>query len=114
MSKVFAVCEPFKLKEGVPTKAVDLSTASEFGNVEILLNQTQSSVATVATVRTLQDKLKDFGEDDYILPLGDPVLIATVAMVASDINGGRVKYLKWDKKTQRYYSIQVDKSGKAQ
>lgn len=113
MSKVFAVCEPFKLVGGIPSKAVDLSPAIEYGELEVLLPHTQSLTVTVPTVQALNKKLEGFSDNDYILPIGDPILMSTVAMIASTKNGGRVKFLKWDKKLSRYYPIQVDISGKA-
>jgi len=111
--RVFAVCEPTHIIAGEPVKSVNLKPAIEYGDVHILLQNNQTMFATVPTIRTLRDKLHDFGDDDFILPVGDPVLMSMVAMVASDINHGRVNYLKWDKKARRYYSIQTDVHGKA-
>lgn len=113
MPKVFVVCEPLKNINGVLSKAMDLTPALEFGDIEILLPHAQSLMVTVPTVRALKEKLKDFSDMDYILPIGDPVLMSTVAMIAGDRNSGRVKFLKWDKRNSKYYPIQVDNTGKA-
>jgi hypothetical protein len=112
MSKVFVVCEPISRKEGIAK--MDLSPAAEYGELEVLLAHTQSLFAPVPTVRKLREKLENYSEDDYILPVGDPVLMSTVAMVAGEMNNGRVKFLKWDRILRRYIVIQVDISGAMQ
>ena len=110
MSKVYIVCEPVS-REGVAK--VDFSPAMEYGELEVLLSHSQSLLSPVPTIRKLRDKLENFGEDDYILPVGDPVLMSTVAMVAAHMNHGRVKLLKWDRIQRKYLVIQVDISGVA-
>ncbi len=109
---VFVVCEPVSNRDS--TSKFDLSPALEYGELEILLGHTQSLLAPVPTIRKLREKLKDFNDEDYILPVGDPVLMSTVAMVAGFFNYGRVKFLKWDRIQRRYLTIQVDTSGAAQ
>lgn len=90
---------------------MDLTPASEYGQLVILNPHSQSLFAPVPTVRRLLDKLETFTDNDYILPVGDPVLMSTVAMVAAKKNHGRVKFLKWDRIARRYIVIQVDSSG---
>ena len=92
---------------------MDLTPAESFGKVEILLPSSQSLLSPVPTIRSLKEKLRTFSDDDYILPVGDPALISTVAMVAGDINKGRVKFLKWDRGLRKYDVIQIDLSGRA-
>jgi hypothetical protein len=111
--RVFVICEPTHVIGGQTLKYINLAPAVEFGDIEILLPNNQSLFNTVPTVRTLREKLADFNDADFILPVGDPVLMSLVAMVASNINGGRVNFLKWDKKYKQYYSIQTDVYGKA-
>lgn len=111
--RVFAVCEPTHREGERIVASMDMTPATEFGRLEILLPTNQSLFSTVPTVRYLREKLADFSDDDFILPVGDPVLISMVAMVAADINKGRAQFLKWDKKTKKYYSIMVDAIGRA-
>lgn len=113
MGKVYVVCEPISLVAGIARPTVDLTPAAEFGDMEVLLPHSQSLLAPVPTIRVLKEKLRNFTDEDYILPVGDPVLMSTVSMVAAAQNGGRVKFLKWDKPMRRYFSILVDISGRA-
>lgn len=109
---VFVVCEPVSHKEG--SSKYDLSPAMEYGELEVLLGHSQSLLAPVPTIRKLREKLASFSDSDYILPVGDPVLMSTVAMIASNMNHGRVRFLKWDRIQRKYLIIQVDTSGVAQ
>ena len=111
MSKVYVVCEPVS-KDG--TGKMDFSPAMEYGELEVLLAHSQSLLAPVPTIRRLREKLETFSDEDYLLPVGDPVLMSTVAMVASYFNHGRVKFLKWDRIQRKYLAIQVDTSGAMQ
>mgnify|MGYP000367302151 CR=1 FL=1 len=112
MPRVFVVCEPVTKQGGTPR--MDLSPAMRYGELIVLLQHTQSLLAPVPTVRKLREKLADFCDDDYILPVGDPVLMSTVAMIAANANHGRVQFLKWDRIQGGYLCIRVDTSGRAQ
>ncbi len=114
MSKVYIVCEPAYKISDQTVKSMDLTPAREYGELEVLLPSSQSLLAPVPTVRILREKLKNFSDADYILPVGDPVLMSTVAMIAGEINNGKVTFLKWDKLIRKYITIQVDVYGRAQ
>jgi hypothetical protein len=113
MSKVFVVTEPITYKDGAPVPAFDISPALKYGDIVILTKHNHSMLASVPMIRHLREQLKDFSDDDYILPVGDPVTIASVAAVASDINKGYFKMLKWDKRERRYMVIEIDAWGKS-
>lgn len=110
---VYVVCEPTHSVGNMSRKSMDLTPAIEYGELCVLMPQSQSMLAPVPTVRTLKEKLRNFTDNDYILPVGDPVLMSTVAMIAAEQNGGKVKFLKWDRHMGKYFVIQVDTSGRA-
>lgn len=85
--------------------------ALKYGMLHTLLSSAASLMAPVPTVRLLREKLKDFDDGDYLLAVGDPTAIAAACMVASDVNHGRIKLLKWDGKYHEYYSTQIDVKG---
>jgi hypothetical protein len=39
----------------------------------------------------------DFTDDDFVVAIGDPVVIAVFTHAAAMVNSGRVKVLKWDR-----------------
>ena len=113
MSKVYCVTEPITYKDGKPEPLFDISPALKFGELEILAKHNNSMFASVPMVRHFREMLKDFSDDDYILPVGDPVTIATVAAIAADMNEGYFKMLKWDKKQRQYLVVEINAWGDA-
>ena len=101
-----------RLPDGTQQRKFDLSTAEQYGDVKVLLNGSQSVVSTVPVVRQLLEQLRTFNDDDYLLMIGDPSVMAMVSMIAYKYNGGRAKLLKWDRRQNKYLPIQIDVSGK--
>jgi hypothetical protein len=108
MSRVFCITEPIKIESGEPVPLFDLTPAYHYGDVEILLQSKQTGLNTTPIIQLLREKLQDFCDDDYILPVGDPTIIGIVSALVSDINQGRFKILKWEKRQRIYIPIQVD------
>jgi len=108
VSKVYCVTEPITFKDGQPIPLFDISPAIEYGELEILTRHSQSMIFSVPMVRALRDSLKNFSDEDYILPVGDPITIGAVCAIAADINGGFYKVLKWDKRTRKYMPIEIN------
>lgn len=114
MPKVFITQEKLRRNsEGQLVPEFDMTPALRFGDPEVLVPAGRALFAPVLTVRTIKEKLANFGDEDYLLTIGDPSIIAVAAMVASEINKGRVKLLKWDRQLQEYLPIQIDTSGRA-
>jgi hypothetical protein len=111
MSRVFVVTEPITYNNGIPVPLFDISPAREFGEIVVLSEHNQSMAASVPMVRMLREKMKDFGDGDYILPVGDPVVIATVAAIASDLNHGYFQMLKWNKRMRTYEVFKINAYG---
>ena len=49
-------------------------------------------------IRKLKQVLKDFNDKDYLLLIGDPSIIGVACSIASDINQGKFKMLKYDRR----------------
>lgn len=115
MSIVFVTHEPSKWDEAAQRQVplFNLAPASKYGTLEVLMPAGASLISTVPMVRTMRDKLAAFGDDDYLLPVGDPASIAAACAIAAEMNAGRVKLLRWDRKTREYMVIQLDTYGRA-
>jgi hypothetical protein len=114
MSYVFITQEKMRrnsLGELVPE--FDMTPALKFGQPKVLVPAGRALFAPVHTVRTIKEQLEGFSDDDYLLTIGDPSIIAVSAIVAAENNKGRVKLLKWDKLMRDYIAIQIDTSGRA-
>lgn len=93
----------------------DLSGAElEYGaDIRVLIPHGQSLVSSVPVVRQLNEQLRDFSEDDFLLPLGDPSIMAAAAAIAARNTNGKLKVLKWDRRQGRYLCVTLDLSGKS-
>lgn len=90
----------------------DLSSAREYGTLHVLIPHGQNLHSTVPVVRQLNERLRAFTEDDYLLPLGDPAIMAAAAAIAARNTNGRLKILKWDRRAGVYLPVPLDLSGK--
>jgi hypothetical protein len=89
----------------------DISTALEYGAVKVVLpiecqitdNPTQKGVA----IEIVEDTLRDFNDEDYLLLAGDPACIAICFTIAALNNNGHVRILKWDRLRESYYPVEI-------
>jgi len=93
---------------GMMVPRFDVTPAAVYGDIEFLTPAKTTALLPGPTVQTLKHKLRNFSDEDYILPAGDPTIIAMVCMVAAMMNRGRVKMLKWDRLTHAYITINID------
>ncbi len=101
MPRVFLVQEPIRrsASTGGPIPLFDLTPAKEFGDITTCLDwsDTKRGFDAEHVMDKLADALRDFGEDDFLLPAGNTVAIAMASMLASEFTEGRVKFLLWEK-----------------
>ncbi len=91
----------------------NVRSAEKFGDLKVVLPDNRQIVLSSGPLTfKLQQELKDFNDEDYLLLMGDPAIIAVAGAVVSDVNGGRFKVLKWDRDEKRYYDIEIDLRGK--
>jgi hypothetical protein len=91
----------------------DILSAEEYGElVSIIEPGYQLYISPEPIVEKVRSVLKNFNDDDYLLLIGDPSIIGVACAVASDINMGKLKVLKWDRRRERYYPIEFDITGR--
>ena len=91
----------------------NVRSAEKFGDLKVVLPDNRQIVLSSGPLTfKLQQELKDFNDEDYLLLMGDPAIIAVAGAVVSDVNGGRFKVIKWDRDEKRYYDIEIDLRGK--
>jgi hypothetical protein len=86
----------------------DLAPANIYGEVKELLSPTTKPFNPAPIIDELYIKLENFSDDDYIICIGNPILLAIAVTVASDINDGKVKLLQWHGKKEEYIAVDVD------
>lgn len=109
MSKVFIIQEPMKRDKetGEMVPMMNFKSAMDYGDLITCLPPGRVSLSPVPMVRKLVEALKDFSDDDYIVPVGDPTAIAAASAIAAKNNLGRLKILKWDRDYKRYIMVQL-------
>jgi len=87
----------------------NIRSAEKFGDLKVVLPDNRQIVLSAGPMSfKIRQELKDFNDNDYLLLMGDPAIIAVAGAVASDVNGGRFKILKWDRDEKKYYDIEID------
>lgn len=100
MSKVYVVQED-------PKK--NLAPAMKFGEIVIVCPFGQVNFDTAEITNVIAVKLEDFNEDeDYLLLVGDPTLIAICSAMVGLYTNGMFRILKWDRQEHIYYAINLD------
>ncbi len=107
--KVFVTQIPHRVNpsDGSLQPAFSIKTAGEFGEIDIMMSHKNAFFGTKDSSDELHEHLKNFDcENDSLLLLGDPALIAT----ACAILGRKFSYfsiLRWDKNLMRYTKSKV-------
>lgn len=114
IGKVFPVQMPKRWDEttGRSYDAIDISPATEHGEIQPPLFPGKLSFYTHTDVIEVGKLLKDFGPDDSILAIGDPAAIAMSAILAAEANQGSISVLRWERKRGGYVRITFDTRGK--
>ena len=87
---------------------IDYSDATSFGTLVYLFDQGDYNTASQLYVPKVHAELLDkYQPGDYLLLVGDPVLISLCFNAMSQLADGEVNCLKWDKVKSCYYAIKL-------
>lgn len=110
--KVFVTQVPSRrdVATGLWVPTVNIAPAEEFGEVVTLLPPGSQFFAAAETTRLIKQRLHDLGykPGDYLLPLGNPVIMAVASAIAARRSGGSLNVLVWDRQTSRYVPYELD------
>lgn len=87
----------------------DLTPAEEYGNIEYLLSPSAAPFKPDSVIADLVEGLRHFTKDDYLLLVGNPILIGLTAAIASE-KSDIIQFLQWSGKDQKYISVKADLS----
>ena len=92
-----------------PAPNINILSASDFGYLVICLpNRDQAIYSTAPYVQKMTKNLQNIRKEDYLLAVGDPIIITLSGIIASDNTNGQFNMLKWDKREYRYYPLDFD------
>jgi len=94
MNKVYVIQHP--LKKGVP---LDISDAARYGELQAPFFPAKYNAMLDASdaVEKLETGLTDYTANDYIIAIGDPILIGIALAIAARNADGHVNFLKWNR-----------------
>lgn len=109
MPKVFIPQVPSRLDRGariwVPT--VDLGPAERFGDIVVMLPPEANRMHIGPIVAAMKERMENFTEEDYLVAVGDPSLIAAASVIATRRCNGFLRLLKWDRITSNYNAVEM-------
>lgn len=93
---------------GMLVPAVNVSPASEHGEIHVLMPANASFFATGDLVDQLRKGLRDYDYErgDSIVCLGDPAIIAVTGAVLME-RTQRFVVLRWDRNIGRYVRVEI-------
>lgn len=97
-----------KTIEGVMVQYFDLTSARQFGELHVVVPAgTNVHNNPAELLRLIRVNMADYKFGDYLLPVGDMLVIAMCAVVAAE-KSGSISMLKWDRSSRTYVPVQVD------
>jgi hypothetical protein len=112
-TKVYVIQEVMRRnpRTGDPERVHNLLPALKFGELVFLLDNRRFPISAGPVTAELRAKLAEYTEQDYIVPVGNPVYIGIVCALAAERTGGKFRLLKWDKPTEQYIEVFCDIGG---
>ncbi|MCK5600420.1 hypothetical protein KAR91_01020 [Candidatus Pacearchaeota archaeon] len=97
----------FDREKGELVPRFNLSSAEQYGELSYLLSPSASPFNPEGVLKEMAERLADFTSEDYLLLVGNPVLIGMASALAADI-AGVVQFLQWSGKDQKYITIRAE------
>lgn len=110
--KVFVTQVPSRrdVATGMWVPTVNIAPAEQFGEVVQLLPPGSQFFAAAEVTRLLKQRLHelDYQQGDYLLPLGNPVIMAVASAIAARRSNGCLNVLVWDRQTSTYVPYELE------
>lgn len=108
-SVVYAPQQPskFDAQFQIWSPTVDLSPALRYGELRVMLPPNFGMMMGAPAIDAIKERMRDFTAQDYLIAVGDPMLIAAAAGIAALKTGGKLRMLKWDRHTKDYIVVEM-------
>ena len=109
ISKVFLpqVVEKFDVSKQAMAPSFDFSAAAQFGQLTPILDNDDDPIFLARITDKIRKALVEFTDNDYLLAVGDPAVIAVCAGIILRRHK-TLKMLKWDRKLRIYNELEVN------
>lgn len=98
-ARVFIVHETLNKNAG---RTKNLKPAYKYGEVIHLVQAGLQPDDLSSVLPRMRQLLADFTAEDYIVPIGHPILIGWATAIAASKTGGKAKLLYWNNNTHAY------------
>lgn len=85
----------------------NISPAERFGKLRFILNPRATLERPEEAIAKMDLILRGYTDDDYLLLIGNPVLIGWATALAAAHNGGRIALLVWSGKDKDYSPVKT-------
>lgn len=119
MSVVYVVQNTLRRRVDSLVPCKDLSPAAAFGELRVLYEAHRAAGAAGLPTKNagkfysdMVDRLwdaglRDYTQDDYLLPIGDPAAIAAAGALAALAGNGKFRMLCWDNRYNEYHVAEL-------
>lgn len=101
------IIETFDEESQRMTPKYDFSLAEKFGDIHPILDRDDRIWFTAKITNKIRAALADFSDDDYLVAVGDPSIIAMCAGVILRRSKG-MKMLCWDRRSAEYVALDIN------
>jgi uracil-DNA glycosylase len=116
MPRVFVVQEPLQIRDGQVQTRFSLAPLKQYGELVNIFSWTALRDVGMTPAPEEIDNLLWMAKqalasmrvDDYLVPMGNPALIAIAVLVACEMTDGRVRILDWMKLERAYRCFNID------
>jgi glyoxylase-like metal-dependent hydrolase (beta-lactamase superfamily II) len=109
--RVYIINEPLqKGGDGMFHHAYDITPAARFGDLVYVLPAGRPPFYPdpEPMLALMKRRMRDVGDDDFLVMIGHPTLIAWASAIMAGKTGGIVRTLHWQNRTARYVPTVVD------
>lgn len=82
-----------------------IDRAKELGKIVYMLEPNAHPFVPQNVTGILHRYLEKFCDDDYLILVGNPILLGMATAIAASYNSGRVNFLQWSPKGDRYVLV---------
>ena len=85
-----------------------IQKANVFGEIVYVLAPNAHPFAQREVISVMHRYLSNYCDEDHLILTGNPILLGMATAIAASYNSGRVNFLQWSPKTERYVLVQSE------
>lgn len=82
-----------------------ITQAEKYGDIRYCLSSNHHPFDLEPVLGGLHENLSGFSDDDFLILVGNPILLGHATAIAAHYNEGRVKFLQWSARNSDYVLI---------